>query len=224
MDFGINMDAQFSIRSRPITLSQKVGFVLLIQIIFFSIFRLSEFWLKDKCSIVDCETADWATVQEIIASSPRSWDKEYYLHKVSVFPRINDLGEIGLATYVVDYISMKPENSQTPAQYQELQAVFDNQNLWVENQSLGYTTKTPPTIKNIANLNEVIAPEDAIRLTLILARTALGEQPVKVNLSLIFSDNESSTHTWRVVYFGANSEQIHYWLDALNGKIIETNQ
>ncbi|MBK9923772.1 MAG: PepSY domain-containing protein [Anaerolineales bacterium] len=217
------MDKPNLINARP-TISWRRMRSTLIPFLASLIFIVGNFWVKDRCSILDCEPADWKTIQEFVVKNSGSWMTEYRLDYLMASPKVNNGEIIGKTNYAVYYVSTKTETTANKTNYPTKSMFFDDMNLWGYKSALDIPNGNLPPSENLEKLNHVLVdPEAAIKLTWNLAKTAFGQLEETPLLQLTF-DNEKYRieSVWEVTYFKDDNNQIHYWVDAQSGKILES--
>ncbi len=192
------------------------------------LFGLGRYWLTDKCSLLNCEPANWSTVQNIVLRNMEDQDMPYRLKDVDVYVTVNptkplDNGRLEKLRFAVYYVSTQKTETANGANYPARYIEFDDRNLWVvSHQAEPGLFTSLPSKENLKRFQSIlIGPRDAIRFTWNLADGALEHEidsiSIQWRVELLASGTESN---WDILYFDTGGNSVRYRVDAQDGKIV----
>ena len=197
------------------------------------IFNFGEFWVNDKCSIIDCEPASWGEIQEIVIKNTTSWGTEYKLDDNPIHIRYsNDNGVtksvlLEKAEIRVTYVSTYKEiNDFKNEVYPERIIEFDDNNLQIKSHkhsSLSiYSLPPEETLNRFKRVS--VGYKDVYDLTWDKANKILNSSVHSVHISLSLEDEMqegfNAESVWFIFYLDNDGSSISYWVDAQTGKIL----
>ena len=205
---------------------------ILLYFLFIAIFESGKFLVEDRCSLLNCESASWSKIQEIVIDNTSSWGNEYRLDEIPIsiyFSKDTGLDKSDLldkTNLEVRYIATKYEYGK--AIYPQRILEFDDQNLWINSRksttSLIYSLPSTEIQDRFKRVR--IGYHDVYDTTWDKAIEQLQSPIISVSVGLVLVDqnqeNFGAESTWAIIYLGQNGKSITFWVNAQDGKILFT--